>query len=89
MMIVPKIPSPAKKTMRKSSDIPASIVKSEEKKTEKPPFRLAVDDTKPVLQDPVKKKKDLDFLSVLEFEFEIELFMRFCWITKSVEFDDI
>lgn len=56
MMIVPKIPSPAKKTMRKSSDIPASIVKSEEKKTEKPPFRLAVDDTKPVLQDPVKKR---------------------------------
>lgn len=60
MMIVPKIPSPAKKTMRKSSDIPASIVKSEEKKTEKPPFRLAVDDTKPVLQDPILRSDPME-----------------------------
>ena len=43
--------------MRKSTEIPAKasgFVKSEEK-TVKPPFRLAVDDTKPVLHDPVKK----------------------------------
>ncbi|KAF2552926.1 hypothetical protein F2Q68_00033388 [Brassica cretica] len=51
--------------MRKSTEIPAKasgFVKSEEK-TVKPPFRLAVDDTKPVLQDPVKKN-DLDSLSL-------------------------
>ncbi|KAG2323628.1 hypothetical protein Bca52824_016841 [Brassica carinata] len=48
--------------MRKSSEIPAnasSFVKSEEK-TEKPPFRLAVDDTKPVLQDPILRSDPME-----------------------------
>lgn len=83
--------------MRKSTEIPgkaSGFVKSEEK-TVKPPFRLAVDDTKPVLQDPVKKN-DLDSLSlatvncypdyccsVLDFEFETQL--KYMLDHKSVE----
>ncbi|CAN6868806.1 unnamed protein product [Brassica oleracea] len=48
--------------MRKSTEIPgkaSGFVKSEEK-TVKPPFRLAVDDTKPVLQDPILRSDPME-----------------------------
>ncbi|CAH8309932.1 unnamed protein product [Eruca vesicaria subsp. sativa] len=49
--------------MRKASETltsTSSFVKSEEKSEKKPPFRLAVDDTKPVLQDPILRSDPME-----------------------------
>ncbi|ESQ50419.1 hypothetical protein EUTSA_v10002142mg [Eutrema salsugineum] len=50
--------------MGKSTEIPATsrYLKKEEKavKSQKPPFRPAVDDTKPVLQDPILRSDPME-----------------------------
>ncbi|KAJ0239153.1 hypothetical protein HA466_0236570 [Hirschfeldia incana] len=38
----------------------ASRILKSEVKSEKPPFRLAVDDTKPVLQDPIVRSDPME-----------------------------
>lgn len=59
--------------MGKSTESPASFLQNKEKtvKSQKPAFRPAVDDTKPVLQDPVRNK-DL-FLSAPYILFSVVL----------------
>ncbi|CAH8355157.1 unnamed protein product [Eruca vesicaria subsp. sativa] len=47
--------------MRKSTESPATLgILKSEVKSEKPPFRLAVDDTKPVLQDPILRSDPME-----------------------------
>uniref|UniRef100_M4EQQ1 Uncharacterized protein n=1 Tax=Brassica campestris TaxID=3711 RepID=M4EQQ1_BRACM len=48
--------------MGKASETPsnASRFLESEAKSEKPPFRVAVDDTKPVLQDPIVRSDPME-----------------------------
>ncbi|KAF8118312.1 hypothetical protein N665_0005s0079 [Sinapis alba] len=48
--------------MRKASETPATASRflKSEVTSEKPPFRIAVDDTKPVLQDPIVRSDPME-----------------------------